>query len=301
MKIAIPIAAYEIGTTGEYSKRAFQQLGHQVDILSQWDFYRELKADSYDLYFCVDSGGPLNLTDIEIATHPNMKKVCFWMIDYRRGKTLKNPTDLSTCKIINAAGGWVFQSQLEDVEDCFANKINRVSWLPLAADPDVWNNEPKQEKIYDIGFVGNVWDATRQQVLDQLAKRYRLGFLGHGVALMNAGATVLRGSKVGFNISSFYGEPVAYDVNMRVFETLSCGIPLVTNFVPSINRLFSPNSPFIWDYTSLDQLYRIVDEALTSADEKSGDLARQYILESATYKIRMEHALDTLKYRGVIQ
>jgi len=292
MKIAVPIAAYEPGTTGEYVARAFRQLGHQVDILSQWQFYTAFRERMYDLYFCVDSGGPLNLLSPE-TFDGSWEKLAFWMIDYRRGKTLKNPNDRDTCELIARNGGWIFQSQFEDFVSCL--DLERVSWLPLAADPDVWSDQPVEEKIYDVGFVGNVWDGTRQQILNDIRRSgLKLGWPGHGAAYMEAGARVLRQSRIGFNVSSFWGEPIAYDVNMRVFETLSCGIPLVTNDVSSLQKLFG-GAAFVSGYQS-NQIVPFLRSCLDSANGflETGPEARKWILEFGTYKLRMEQALATL-------
>jgi hypothetical protein len=295
MKIAVPIAAYETGTTGEYVARALRKLGHEANIMSQWDFYTAFKEDSYDLYFCVDSGGPLNLLEMEIATRP-MHKLCFWMIDYRRGKTLKNPNDWKTCQLIHTQGGWVFQSQYEDFQDSLADGLTNVSWLPLGADLDVWSDEPHVEKAYDIGFAGNVWDPARASALDALRLNTRLGWMGHGGAKMEAGASLLRASWLGFNISSFFGEPVAYDVNMRVFETLACGVPLITNYVPSLEKLNLAHAPFIRTYNRLDEIVPLVKRCMTADPEfmLSGKQAREWAVNYGSYVLRMESALETV-------
>ena len=299
LRVAIPIAAYEPGTTGEYAARAFRQLGHEATILSQWQFYDAFRKDEYDLYFCVDSGGPLNLFEMNILNGP-WRKLAFWMIDYRRGKTLKNPNDFDTCKFVSGLGGWVFQANYEDFVDCMNNGILRCSWLPLAADPDVWSGPgftPPDQRPYDVAFVGNVWDGARQQALEDIKRSgLQLAWFGHGAVYMEAGAEVLRQARLGFNISSFYGEPVAYDVNMRVFETLACGIPLVTNFVPSLNRLFGdPLPPFVVVYHQFDQIVPVIRRALWDGTAEWGSAARYWAVELGTYKLRAEQALATLK------
>lgn len=299
MRVAIPIAAYEEGTTGEYVARAFRKLGHEATIVSQYQFFTDFRERSYDLYFCVDSGGPLNLVDEGNLTGGDWKRLCFWMIDYRRGKTMKNPNDLDTCRTIANHGGWIFQSQMEDTKDCWGNGIEFVSWLPLAADPQVWSDEPKQAKVYDVGFVGNVWDGVRAQALEAISSSgLRLGFPGHGAAKMESGADVLRKSKVGFNISSFYGDPVAFDVNMRFWETLSVGIPIVTNHVPSLKLIFGDDNlaRFVWTYRSFGEIISVLRGAVSDSEFQSyGPDARRWILEFGTYELRISSALDTLR------
>lgn len=293
MRIGVPIAAYEVGTTGEYLARAFLSMGHETEILSQWGFYTAIREKQHDLYICVDSGGALDLMTADLDNQ-DFSNLGFWMIDYRRGKHLKNPNDAITCKRISEKGGRIFQAQKEDATECTAQGLRNCMWLPLGADPYVWNSEPEEQKVYQIGFVGNVWDGARQSVLNDIASRFTLSFKGHGAARMEEGAKLLRQSKVGFNISSFYGESVAFDVNMRVFETLSCGLPLVTNYVDSLDSLGLLSAPFVKVYRNrqevIDVLYSSVadDEFL-----KSGKAARQWILDNATYVHRAKAILST--------
>src|SRR3989304_9214653 len=131
MNIGIPIPAYEEGTTGEYVKRAFIAKGHDAEIISQYQMYDALADKKYDLLFCVDSGGALNLAGANPKDWARYKNTAFWLIDYRRGKELKHPNDRETARLIGLYGGGVFQAQFEDVEDCFLNGINSKSWLPL--------------------------------------------------------------------------------------------------------------------------------------------------------------------------
>lgn len=292
MRIGLPIAAYEQGTTGEYLKRAFVTLGHEAEILSQWQFYTAIKENQHDLYMCVDSGGALNLFESGLA-HIDFSRLGFWMIDYRRGKELKNPNDAATCRYVNEKGGWIFQSQKEDYAECLTIGLERSMWLPLAADTDVWSDKPEEQKNYQIGFVGNVWDGARQSVLNEIGSRFNLLFKGHGGARMEEGAQVLRQCKIGFNISSFYGEPVAFDANMRVFETLACGVPLVTNYVESLADLGLLYQPFVKVYRSRQEIIDKISEGLRDeAFLNSGQQARAWILENATYVHRARTILS---------
>lgn len=156
MKVLVPVAAYGTGTTGEYVYRAFKQLGHETTLGNQYDMYGALLNNTHDLIFCVDSGGPFNFFDTTIQ-NCTFEKLAFWLIDYRHGKYLKNPNDFDTAKYISDRGGHIFQAQIEDSRHALDNGIFNCSWLPLAADPDVWNDKPAEEKIYDIGFVGNCY------------------------------------------------------------------------------------------------------------------------------------------------
>jgi hypothetical protein len=205
--------------------------------------------------------------------------------------------------LINKKKGWVFQAQYDDMLDCFASGIEHVSWLRLGADPDVWTDQPFVNKVFDVGFVGNVWDSARQTSLDMIrGAGMSLCFPGHGGAKMEAGAELLRKSKVGFNISSFFGQPEAFDVNMRVFEELSCGLPIVTNNVSSLTKIFGDPLPkWIWTYDSLDQIVPRLRHATNSEEFQSyGKDARQWILNYGTYTLQMQSALETLRSQKMI-
>lgn len=299
MKIGIPVANFHEGNPGQYVQRALTSMGHQAAVLSQYEFYTAFRENQFDFYLCVDSGGPLNLFESSIADC-DFSKVAFWMIDFRRGKTLKNPNDADTCRYLGNKGGWVFQAQNQDVTDCINSGVtNRVSWLPLAADEEIWNSEPKENILYDVGFVGNIWCGPRAEVLN---------FLGHSFKLSPNGAwgtdaaKVLRQSKIAFNISSFYGESVAFDVNMRVWESLSCSCPLLTNYTPSLPLLFNGSiPPYIKTYSSISGIVPTVVSALADPEFlASGKQARGWILANGTYKIRMQQALDELRKQGMV-
>lgn len=298
MKVAIPVAQYHQGNTSDYVKRALESLGHSAEIISPQVFSEAFYRDEYDLFFGVDSGEPFPFT-AKLLDHPNISKLAFWFIDYRHNKNRanRNPNDESNAKLLSEKGATIFQAQFEDYQECKAIGIERVYWLPMAADLEIWSNLPLvKEKRYDVGFVGNVWDRGRAEALQLILNSgLRFGFLGHGKIWMERAAALLRESLLGFNISSFYGEPVAFDVNMRFFETLSCGLPIVTNEVPSLYRLFDELPRFIKVYRSKSEIIPILKSALSDADFiSSGEDARKWVTENGTYQSRMHEVLKIM-------
>jgi hypothetical protein len=298
MNIGIPVARYHTGNTGEYVQRALTALGHAATVLTIEEFFAALCGSQFDYFFCVDSSEPIPLDAAAIAGR-SLSRVGFWFIDYRHNKNrpTRMPNDFANARLLEAAGGWIFQSQREDVEDCLACGLSRVSWLPLAADPEIWAPEPTVPKEFHIGFVGNVWDLQRKTALEILIQAHglRVGFLGHGAVWKDDAAALLRKSWIGFNISTFFGEPVAFDVNMRVFETLSCGLPLFTNQVPSLNELFPADVPFIRTYTSLETILpRLREVVQDPAFLAAGAAARLWILDHGTYEHRMRDVIGRI-------
>ncbi len=298
MRIGVPVAHYHQGTTGDYVIRALQRLGHEACRLSVSEFYDNLKNETFEFFFCVDSGEPISFLEQQIRKE-SLNRVAYWFIDFRhhRDGETRTPGDLENARVLNQQGGWIFQAQHEDYEDCVREGMTHVRWLPLAADPEIWQAGPLVEKRYDLGFVGNVWDRPRAQVLELLLTTpwLHFAFKGHGGAWMEEGACVLRQCKMGFNISSFYGSRFAFDVNMRVFETLSCGIPLITNAVASLNRIFPPTASFIRTYEKPNDILPIIQRSLADHNFlNSGAMAREFIVKQATYEQRMRQALEII-------
>ena len=304
MKIAIPIAHYHEGTTGEYIAKAFHQLGHEVTIISKNRFeniFLNSQETQFDLYFCVDSGEPLDFSFIPEHTSAT---IAMWFIDYRHNKQrpTRVPADEKNAITLLTRGGYILQAQTEEVDDLLTlvpQYKEKLMWLPVGADPDVWDNTPQTEKIYDLGFVGNLWDASRVSILQTLQQSgIKLGFKGHGACWKDSAAALLRGAKVGFNVSSFYGTNAAFDINMRFFETLSCGVPLVTNSIPAIAHIGASTLRCVKQYDSPAMLYKMLPEWLR--DESflsSGHEGRRWIEAGHTYVHRAQAALDWLSKR----
>lgn len=295
MKILIPVAAYHEYNTAVYVEAALRQLGHEAQVITQAEFYG-CKADDADLFFGVDSAGPL---DFPI---PLLHKTTMWFIDSRHNNNpaRRKPDDDSNAKKLVDGGGWVFQAQARDWQRNINQEVMRSCWLPLAADPDVWQPDPEARKVYDVGFGGNIWCETRRTMLDEIAKKHIFcQFTGPPQALVDG----YNASKIGFNVSSFYGTPVAYDINMRVFEVMACGIPLVTNHLPELTELGVMSGIHCMTYKSPDVVLSLIQVLLTHNQgrrREMGERARQLILDGHTYQHRMEEALEIVTEAGIL-
>lgn len=304
MRIQIPVAAYVNYNPATYVGKTLKELGHDAFITQG-----QVPEDDpdVDLFFCVDSGGPLVVRD------DWAHKCAFWFIDSRRNcdpLTRDPDDDYQAYKIFNA-GGWVFQAQYEDTIRLKGKGVHSY-WLPLAADPDVWSDKPwtkeeeeeliaegntlglkalrdqREEKVYDVAFVGNCYDPVRHQVLGMLEDNFNFCWPGIEGAIMEEGAKVYRQSRVGFNISSFYGQKWDYDINMRVYEMMSCDIPIVTNYVPGMSYLGIEQQPGVYSYDDLDGVLFAIQEALQCPVSHN----RKFILNGHTYKHRVCDVLE---------
>jgi hypothetical protein len=87
---------------------------------------------------------------------------------------------------------------------------------------------------------------------------------------------------------------------MRAFETLSCSVPLFTNEVPALKKVFPENTAFIRTYTSLtDMMPRLLDALKDQKYLASGPEARQWILDNATYEHRLKEVLARLQEQSM--
>jgi hypothetical protein len=294
MNVLVPVAAFHEYNTARYVASALIALGHRARVITQAEYYAD-HSDA-DLFFCVDSAGPLDFPEKHRA------KSAMWFIDARHNNdpARRRPDDDTNARRLADGGGWVFQAQRQDWERNVSQGITRASWLPLAADPDVWCTDPNATKHYDVAFGGNIWDGERRALLDRIARKWTLSAMtGRPEDLAyNYGA-----ARVGFNVSSFYGSPVAYDVNMRVFEVLSCGVPLVTNDLDDLPRLGILPGYHCLTYRDHDDALTQIGLALSRGEtwrREMGQRARGLILEGHTYRHRMSEALEILCATGMI-
>ncbi len=315
MKIAIPTGDYYPGCLADYLQRAFIRLGIENRVVTTWEFANLIAKNKqeFDLYFCADSvTTPLNFTNDIFGTR-SLRNVCYWFTNYRLPNS--KSAAFATAKAFEERGGWVFHSQMHDLESAGAAGFTRCSWLPLAADTTIWRPRPLP-KIYDLGFVGKINDAERYNIIKLLQLKYkeRFGFLGSGTLWTNEAAALINCSRLGFNVSSGYGQAYAYDINMRFFETLACGVPIITNYTPfyfSLVDLYNINTepddsyssglPFVKLYSSISAIVPTVDEALSDHNFLlSGTVAREWIVRNHTYVHRIKDALRILGRNGFL-
>jgi glycosyltransferase involved in cell wall biosynthesis len=97
------------------------------------------------------------------------------------------------------------------------------SWLPHAVDSEIFRPMPWIEKKYDCGYVGYCSERRdkAEKVLGEMMK-----FKHFDSCWAWAANRALQECKIGFN----YSVEDTDICNMRVFETLAAGVPLLTNF-----------------------------------------------------------------------
>jgi len=173
-----------------------------------------------------------------------------------------------------------------------------IGWLPHAAEPQAY---PKIEilKKYDVCFIGHIQDVvnfngfTRTDALDRLFKEFPNFYYGsrHPAFpeknLFEDAARKFSQSKIVFNTS------IKDDINMRVFETLSTGSFLLTNWLPTLGELFEDGKHLV-TYKTLDEMVEKAQYYLEHDEEreKIAQAGHAEFMAKHTYKHRVETILS---------
>lgn len=162
--------------------------------------------------------------------------------------------------------------------------IERVHWLPAAADPSVWRHVPDMEKDIDCLFVGSTHPQVHKERVELLhfLKRelgddrvvVKHAFGTDAALLMNRARVVLNRSLAG-------------DLNMRVPEALCTGAMLVTDAVDGLESFGGQ----YWRYRTPEEALEQINKALQHLPNEE---ARRNILNEHTYRYRAQWLLSTV-------
>jgi spore maturation protein CgeB len=242
---------------------------------------------NYDLHLLVDHGedGLGMPLDFEYP-HPN----AYWISDAHLGYEHR----LETAKKFD----YVFCAQRWFIDKLEKDGVDRrkLYYLPHAFEPDVYRPLALMPK-YDWAFIGHINSKNRLELLHQFClelPNYYLGTRMPGVP----GYNVFDDANEKFNSSKLIlNDAVGDDVNMRVFEVLGSGRPLLTLDLPELRELFKPDEHLA--------AFRTVPEALDLAtallldDTRRERLALNGYTEAInkhTYNHRARKILETCLY-----
>jgi SAM-dependent methyltransferase len=266
-------------TTGAYVERALVQAGCVVTrepvITEACEFWDE--RPRYDLYLWVEGGG----------RQPNVpmpgRYLCptaGWFID--------SHSHLDEHRARAAELDHVFVAQ----KHLAAQVSGRAVWLPMACDPELHTPREGVQVTHDIAFVGNVYGdhpmyAERRRLLALLAEKYDVR-VESGVYFRDM-ADVYASARVAFNRSA------AGDLNMRVFEAMCAGRPLVTDEVPGLDDCLGLNG-WALHYRNDDEILDLMEELMSDAAwaEDIGAHGRNQVIESHTYLHRVQTILQAV-------
>jgi 2-polyprenyl-3-methyl-5-hydroxy-6-metoxy-1,4-benzoquinol methylase len=189
-------------TTGGYCLRALRGLAEAHHFLP--DELPRVPGGAYDLYLNIDDG-------LRYTLPAELRPTAWWAID----------THLDFAWCLEKAHGFdfVFAAQHDGAFGLRDEGIS-TAWLPLACDPEI-HARHELAKTWDVCFVGSLFPGPRADLVDLLRRRFPTMFVGQ--RYFEEMARTYSASRIVFNRS------IANDINMRVFEALSCGSLLMTN------------------------------------------------------------------------
>jgi len=305
LKIAVVYAFHSPYCGPTYTIAALMRMGHDVDRLIP-DQYFSSSPDKYDLFWCQDSGEGI---DFRRADDAHLKKTSYWIWDSRFNRIQRQPIgDDDMAQLISDNGGWVFQAQTPDVDRLSRERrLERMSWLPIGADPYLWECEPVEDKIYPISFVGNCYDNGRGAVLDYAVKECGLHWPGPNGAFVGEAARVYRQSCAVLHVPTFYqlphdatGERIDYDLTMRPYEAMACGVPLVTPTLPDYAAVGFVEGQHIFVYNQVEEIPVALGRAKVKAQSPDCRLNCRLLAENNSYELRLQSAFTTLRRVGVL-
>jgi len=275
LKIALIFNCEGKGGPGSYLEHALEKSPHTID--HYWTQGSESIRADYDLYLRIDHG------DYKYDLPRYLRPQVFLAIDTHLKKPFK--------KIVKQARHYDFVmcAQKRSIKALKWRGIS-AEWLPLGCDPEI-HKKLDLPKRYDIGFVGTEGKKSlRKTLLRELGKRYPRSFLGK--TPFTEMSQIYSASKIGFNYS------IRNDINMRMFEVMSCGALLITNRIKGngFSDLFE-NGKHLLTYRNQRELFRLIDYYLTHDGERE-EIARnghQLVTREHTYEIRLADMLDYIK------
>lgn len=259
-------------TAAWYSCRALESLcSVRYFRQSQID---EIRSADFDFYLYVDDG-------VERLQIPSLQPAIRWIIN---GYPL-HERDRQMVHYFNL----VFAAQRDSLERLKADGVSNVFWLPLGCDPRIHasiDSNNQTDKQYDWCFVDQVDTPERLSLVENLKTRFPNCFVG--VAVGTEMAQIVSASKVVINRS------IANDVNMRVFEALSCGSLLLTNNMVKngMDELFADGADYI-SYSSVEDALEKLEHLLKHVDLRESIAAqgRRTCHAQHTYRHRMAAVL----------
>ena len=278
MKIALVFNKDRPDTTGIYFEKALKE--SQVD----FDHYpvegsKKLINKKYDLFLRIDHG------DYKFDLDKSFRPLAFLAIDTHLKKPFKK-----ICRQMKHCD-FLFAAQKEGAKSLAKVLRRSVYWIPLACNPEI---HKKQDipKVYDVGFVGSCGGegSLRQETLLYIKSKIKDSFIGN--APYNEMSRIYSASKIGINFS------LNNDINMRIFEILSCGAMLITSHVENngFNELFIEGKHLV-TYKDKEELASKIEYFLLHADERKRIAQEGYELavNKHPYKNRLEKMFSIIK------
>ena len=256
-------------TTGVYCRRALGELA-DVEHFVPGELGR-VPRQGFDLYLNIDDGLEYYLPD---DLHP----CAWWAIDTH--------LNYDWCLQRARTFDFVFTAQRDGAVGFQRDGIPGASWLPLACDPEV-HRKHDVAKEHDVCFVGNLFDGPRGDLVRLIQQHFPRSFVGQ--RFFDEMAQTYSASRLVFNRS------IRNDVNMRVFEAMSCGSLLISNDLADNGQAeLARDGLHLVTYREAEELLDKLRFYLARPEmrERIAAAGRQHALASHTYGHRMAALLQ---------
>jgi len=257
--------------------------GLEIHHLTSRTSPKKLGLGKFDLHIWVDWGedGLTEILPYEPISMKGLHPSVYWTCDTHLGYEYR----LKKAKEFD----YVFCTHKEGRDKFVKDGIKNPVWLPCAVDPRYYPNKPEAIKKYDIGFIGFVTFEKRAIMLDKMLKEFPNFF--YGQRFFMEAAEIYRKSKIVFNTAA------DRDINMRVFESLATGSFLLTEYVPTLPRLFKNKKHLVW-YKSMDEAIKLAKYYLKHDNEreKIAKAGMEEVFKKHTYMKRIEKMFKTINF-----
>jgi hypothetical protein len=251
----------------------FQQCGWVADVwgLRHPNFFTLPDFDSYDYILTLENYETEWLPDLTKYTKPVKIQ---WIIDLhcQSVEVYENITRQLDIVLHST------KALMKKYEERFPDK--KHIWFPNGFDSRYFvpMDLPKEHKLI---FIGNI--INQGELLKYMVSNYGLKyFMKTGEDMIK----LLNSTKIHFNHST------SVDVNYRNFETLACGICLLTNYLPEMEELGFKDGENCLMYRTLEELDEKIKFALTDSNWKRiGDAGLEFS-KKHSYVVRVKDFIE---------
>lgn len=250
-------------------QRGFNRLGIESTIwgLGHSNFAQPIEFENFDLIINLENygtGWEPNLSNI------NTKKM-LWSIDaHAKGET----------PFLNEFYRGDYNILLHSTKD-FVNENFKI-WFPNAFDDELIYKRDI-EKRCDVGFCGSM--LNRSMIIQKLKDKY--DFIHDNFVIGDDMVKSINSYKVHWNRN------LSNDINYRSFETIGCGIPLITNYNYQYELLGFEHLKNVIMYKTENEMFEYLDLILSNDDLRNSIAENGHLLsKNHTYFERCKKVLE---------
>lgn len=249
-------------------QRGFKKIGIDSTVwgLGHNNFNNNINFNDFDLI--------INLENYSSGWEPDLSiiktKKMLWSIDaHARGES----------PFINEFFRGKYDILLHSTKD-YVNENYKI-WFPNAFDDELIYKR-QIDKRCDVGFCGSMLNRVR--IIEKLNKKYN--FIHDHFVIGQDMVNSINSYKIHWNRN------LSNDINYRSFETIGCGIPLVTNYNYQYNLLGFEHLKNVVMYRNENEMFDLIDLLLSDDVLRNSIADNGYLLSKKhTYHKRCEQIL----------